>query len=272
MTARCVDAPRRHDVPIADGPTVTLASTTVLYIDDDRANVMLVERVLLARRPHLTLLVAGTGAAGIALASEHLPSLVLLDLFLPDVHGEAVLRALRRDDRTSALRVVVLSGASVSDQRDRLRGAGADDVLAKPFEIEDLLAVVDGTPRPPNDPSPTLRTTRGPVDPDRLHHLRQIYPEAESWRSFLDAFVEDCHHGLAVLARSARDGDTAAVAHSAHTLAGSWAMVSDGDALSMLLSIQSAVRCGHVPGELQLTALEQAFRVIEHALRSACGD
>jgi CheY-like chemotaxis protein len=115
---------------------------TVLYIEDNPSNIRLVETIL-ATRPEVTLLVASQGSLGLELAREHQPSLVLLDLNLPDISGEEVLRRIRGHPRTADIPVVMLSADATPGQADRLRQAGADDYLSKPFGFDQFLAVID---------------------------------------------------------------------------------------------------------------------------------
>jgi CheY-like chemotaxis protein len=113
----------------------------VLLFEDDALNVDLVRRVL-RRRPHLEVASAGTAAAGVAEALAHRPDLVLLDLHLPDASGWDVARRLGADPRTAGLAIVVLSGEARPDPRT-LDEAGVGAFLAKPFDVDELLAVVD---------------------------------------------------------------------------------------------------------------------------------
>jgi PAS domain S-box-containing protein len=85
------------------GPTLT-----VLYIEDNLSNLRLVERVL-GRRPGVRLISAMRPQLGLDLAADHRPDLVLLDLHLPDMPGEAVLRRLQTGPRTAGIPVVILS-------------------------------------------------------------------------------------------------------------------------------------------------------------------
>ncbi len=88
--------------------------------------------------------IAATGNEAITLARTFRPDLVLLDLYLPDVSGEIVFRALRQEEETSRAPVVVLT--AFEDKRDRIRllELGADDFLVKPPERAELLARVRG--------------------------------------------------------------------------------------------------------------------------------
>lgn len=127
------------------------AAGTVLYIEDNPANVRLAER-LLNRRTGLRLLSAGTGEAGVSQAREMRPNLVLLNLHLPDVRGEEVLARLRDDPATAAIPVVVLSADAMPAQRNALLAAGASGYLTKPLDLAALLQVVDSLLAVSQDP------------------------------------------------------------------------------------------------------------------------
>jgi len=116
-------------------------SPTVLYVEDNEDNIVLVER-LLRRRPHLGLLIARDGADGLRQAVDATPALVLLDRRLPDMPGEEVLSHLKATATTTAIPVVMVSGDAPEDGALFL-AAGATDVLAKPFDISLLLAAID---------------------------------------------------------------------------------------------------------------------------------
>jgi len=116
---------------------------TVLYVEDNLANVRLVERVL-QRRPQVTLLPAAQGRLGLELAREHHPDLVLLDSHLPDVPGAEVLRRLREEPRTADIPVVIVSADATPGEIERLRGLGAEAYLTKPLDVRQLLELVDG--------------------------------------------------------------------------------------------------------------------------------
>jgi signal transduction histidine kinase/CheY-like chemotaxis protein len=117
-------------------------SATVLYIEDNQPNVDLVQEAL-RFRPGITLLTAPDGATGIRIARRYRPSLILLDLNLPELQGDEVLARLRADDRTSAIPVIMVSADATQGQIDRLLAAGACDYLTKPLDVKRLLAIVD---------------------------------------------------------------------------------------------------------------------------------
>jgi PAS domain S-box-containing protein len=119
------------------------ARATILYIEDNLANLHLVERVL-ATRHGVRMLAAMQGRLGLELAREHRPDLVLLDLHLPDVEPEDTLRELKSDERTRGIPVIILSSESSASLAHRMVELGALDFVAKPFDMARLLALVDG--------------------------------------------------------------------------------------------------------------------------------
>src|SRR5439155_11912523 len=130
---------RAHAGP---GPP-SAAAGKVLYIEDNPANLQIVETILGELRPGLELRTATDGAAGADLAREQRPDLLLLDLNLPDVPGEEVLRRLRARVETADVPVLVLSADSTSRNITRLLATGADAYLTKPLDVPAFVAVVD---------------------------------------------------------------------------------------------------------------------------------
>lgn len=116
---------------------------TILCIEDNTSNLQLIERIF-HRRPGVRLLSAIQGGLGLELARDHRPDLILLDLHLPDISGEEVLRRLRKDPVTSRIPVVIISADATPGQIKRLLAAGADDYLTKPLDVRRFVQVVDG--------------------------------------------------------------------------------------------------------------------------------
>ncbi len=116
---------------------------TILYIEDNEANLQLVEMIL-ARRPELTLISAENGSDGIKSATENIPNLIILDLSLPDMDGEMVLQHLKTNQETSAIPVISLSGSKAMDEPSSVaQQKGFFDSLGKPVDIVQLYATID---------------------------------------------------------------------------------------------------------------------------------
>ena len=115
---------------------------TLLYIEDNLANLKLVQRVV-ARRNDIDIIPAMQGRVGLDFATEHQPALILLDLHLPDIPGDQVLQNLRANPATAQIPVVVVSADATLGQQQRLLTAGASAYLTKPYEVEELLRTID---------------------------------------------------------------------------------------------------------------------------------
>jgi len=114
---------------------------TLLYVEDHSSNLVLVE-MLLKRYPNVKLISATSGGAGLLLAQQALPDLILLDLQLPDMPGEEVLRHLRASVALKATPVVILSADALAENIARLRSAGANDYLTKPLDVALFLSTL----------------------------------------------------------------------------------------------------------------------------------
>ena len=112
------------------------AEPMVLIVEDNERNLELV-RDLLELRGFRTLQ-ATSGEAGIALAHEHRPDVVLMDVQLPDVDGVDALGRLRADPLTARIPVVALTAFAMKEDRARFMAAGFDGYLMKPIDIRTL--------------------------------------------------------------------------------------------------------------------------------------
>ena len=115
----------------------TPAAHTILVVEDDSAVRNLVTTALEMHGYHLD--VAMTGEAAVLAAASHHPSLIMLDLGLPDIDGVDVIEKVRS---WSAVPIIVISARTEDADKIRALDAGADDYLTKPFSVDELLARV----------------------------------------------------------------------------------------------------------------------------------
>ena len=115
---------------------------TLLYVEDNPANLELVEQIV-ARRPHLQLLSAANGSLGVEFARTHQPDVILMDINLPGISGIEALRILRADPATAHIRIIALSANAVP--RDIARGleAGFFNYLTKPIRVDQFMAALE---------------------------------------------------------------------------------------------------------------------------------
>jgi signal transduction histidine kinase/DNA-binding response OmpR family regulator len=114
----------------------------ILHVDDDPMLTTLVQRIL-ARRSGVDVLTATHGQTAIELVAQTRVDMILLDLRLPDMTGEDLLRRLRTDERTRDVPIVVLSGDTTPETMTRLVTHGATEYLPKPFTAGQLRGLVD---------------------------------------------------------------------------------------------------------------------------------
>ena len=118
------------------------AIKTVLYVEDNAVNIYLVQAIF-AERTNLRLLTATSGKQGLELAWQERPDLILLDLNLPDMGGEAFLTTLRTIPAVAAIPVVIVSADAMEDQRTHFLGLNVADYVTKPFDIDQFERVVN---------------------------------------------------------------------------------------------------------------------------------
>ncbi|MEU0074781.1 SpoIIE family protein phosphatase [Streptomyces sp. NPDC006332] len=142
-------APATHDTPHAPtpaaddaphGPRPHEAGRARLLVVDDNADM----RAYLTRllQPDYDILLAADGRAALEVALTQPVELVLSDVMMPHMDGFDLVRALRADQRTARLPIVLLTARAGEEESVQGRHAGADDYLAKPFSARQLLARV----------------------------------------------------------------------------------------------------------------------------------
>jgi PAS domain S-box-containing protein len=114
----------------------TAPSRTVLYIEDNPANLAFMEEYFAAHE-HVQLLTAPTGELGLELATAHMPELIMLDIHLPGIDGIEVLRRLRGHAETAKIRVVAVTAVA-----GKPTSAGFDRYLTKPLQVAMLDAMI----------------------------------------------------------------------------------------------------------------------------------
>ncbi|AWL05835.1 ATP-binding protein [Massilia oculi] len=116
----------------------------VLYVEDNPANLRLVEEIVAFRRD-LRLLSAPDGHLGLQLAKAHLPEAILMDLNLPGMSGFEVLRQLRADPETTWIPVIALTANAMPRDIERGLAAGFHRYLTKPIDIDKFTEAINST-------------------------------------------------------------------------------------------------------------------------------
>ena len=115
---------------------------TLLYVEDNPANMTLIEE-LIARRPDLRLLTATDGDLGIEFARVYQPSVILMDIHLPGISGIDAMRILHADPATAHIPILALSANAVPREVQKGLEAGFFDYLTKPIKVRPLMDALD---------------------------------------------------------------------------------------------------------------------------------
>jgi len=117
-----------------------MTGAQILVVEDNDRNMRLFCDVLQASG--YSTLEATTGESAVALAIDHGPDLVLMDIQLPDIDGVEALGRLRADERSASLPVLALTAQAMEGDRERFLAAGFDGYLSKPVNIADFITTV----------------------------------------------------------------------------------------------------------------------------------
>ena len=112
----------------------------VLIVEDNAAN-MTLATFLLQSAGH-TVLSATDAEAGLTLARDEQPNLILMDIQLPGMDGLEATATLKRDEATGAIPVIALTALAMKGDEERIRAAGCDGYIAKPMRYQEFLATI----------------------------------------------------------------------------------------------------------------------------------
>jgi CheY-like chemotaxis protein len=126
----------------ANEPAARLS--TLLYVEDNPANLMLVED-LIARRPDIHLLSARDGIVGVEMARASLPDVILMDINLPGISGIQALKILAENPATAHIPVIALSANAMPRDIEKGLEAGFFRYLTKPIKVHEFMDTLDMT-------------------------------------------------------------------------------------------------------------------------------
>jgi len=141
---------------------VGMATNRILVIDDEPSVRSVLDRVL--RREGYSVTLAPSAKEGLQSLQERPPDAIILDLNLPDMHGEDVCHQIRQNTATQPIPILILTGCATDNLPAQCLDGGADDYLSKPFDTKELVARVRAL----------LRRPRLYVSPDSVIEKKNI--------------------------------------------------------------------------------------------------
>jgi signal transduction histidine kinase/ActR/RegA family two-component response regulator len=136
------DAERTQAAPAQSQGADGVPLRTLLYVEDNPANLELVEQ-LIARRPDLRLLSAADGNLGVEFARAYQPEVILMDINLPGINGIEALKILRADPATAHIPILALSANAVPRDIEKGLEAGFFSYLTKPIKVDQFMEALD---------------------------------------------------------------------------------------------------------------------------------
>lgn len=116
-------------------------SARILYVEDNEDNVYMLKRRL--ERKGYTVVIAGDGEEGVAMARAESPDLILMDLSLPVMDGWDATRTLKADAQVASIPVIALTAHAMAGDRESALDAGCDDFDTKPVDLKRLLGKIN---------------------------------------------------------------------------------------------------------------------------------
>jgi two-component system cell cycle response regulator DivK len=117
-----------------------MSAKTILYVEDNEMNRKIVRDLL--KRTTYQLIEAYDGEAGVAMALEKHPGLILMDIQLPKISGMEATRRLRAQSVTANTPIIAITSFALSGDEQKAKEAGATAYLAKPYSPFDLLTLI----------------------------------------------------------------------------------------------------------------------------------
>ncbi len=129
---------KEHGIPL---DSLESGKKRVLVVDDDEAIIEMFSE-LFERDGRFEIKTASSGYNAGVLTESFRPDVLILDFKLPDVNGNIVCRTIRADSKFEHMRIIMISGVADADEISDLMGAGADEFIKKPFDIEQVISKV----------------------------------------------------------------------------------------------------------------------------------
>ena len=117
-----------------------MSGQTILYVEDNEPNRIMVRDLL--KRTTYNLIEAYDGEAGVAMALERLPDMILMDIQLPKISGLEAIRRLRAEPATAATPIVAITSFALNGDDKKAKDAGATAYITKPYNPYDLLKLI----------------------------------------------------------------------------------------------------------------------------------
>jgi DNA-binding response OmpR family regulator len=119
---------------LQDSPASNVKKISVLFVEDNKSNLALIE-ALIKRHPAVKLITCTSLKQAKSLLQDVSPTIILLDLNLPDGHGSELLSFLHQDKQHQKIKVWVLTADATEETKVKMLASGADTFFTKPLDV-----------------------------------------------------------------------------------------------------------------------------------------
>jgi two-component system, sensor histidine kinase and response regulator len=246
----------------------------VLLAEDNAVNRKLAIK-LLERRGH-TVVVTENGLEALDALLRERVDVVLMDVQMPVMDGFEAIRAIRKKEQTTGehLHIIALTAHAMKGDRERCLAAGADDYVAKPIRIDELLAAIHGAR--PEVPGPKLALLpsflTAPVGViDLVAALDRVDGDRDLLEEIAQLFAEECPRNLEGIRQAIGDGDPQLLQRLAHTMKGASLNFGGVRVADAALALEIQARTGDLGNANPLvTVLEKEVGILLSEIESFC--
>jgi PAS domain S-box-containing protein len=269
--ADAVAAPAAVPVAMASGPR--LAGAHVLVVDDSAMNRDLVERALALEGATATLAADGQQALERLKGGAQAFDAVLMDVQMPVLDGLSATRCIRAEPGLAALPVIVFTAGVRAEQQAAARAAGADDVLPKPMDLEQMTQVLMrwiGPRQRADEPAVVPPVNDFPVLPgiDRERAMQRLGKDRGMFLGLLGLFIEDNAEVVAQTRADLARGDAEGAVRRMHTLRSNAGFICALEVMEDAGALEQAIEHGQQGVGAGLDVLEARIAAIVEAARA----
>ncbi len=274
--AAATDAAATAVAPPAAAPAgPRLSGAHVLVVDDSAMNRDLVERALALEGASATLAADGQQALELLRSGAQAFDAVLMDVQMPVLDGLAATRRIRGELGLAALPVIAFTAGVRDAQQAAARAAGADDVLPKPMDLEQMTQLLLRWigPRPPAAEAPPPAADDFPALPgiDRARAMQRLGKDRGMFLGLLEMFIEDNAGVVADTRADLARGERDAAARRMHTLRSNAGFICALDIMEAAGALERAIESGAADDPavgVGLDALEASIGALVAAARA----
>ena len=256
------DALAAIPLPPSFGPRLTGAH--ILVVDDSAMNRDLMERVLTLEGAVTTLAADGQQAVQLLITRPEAFDAVLMDVQMPVMDGLTAIRLIREELGLTDLPIIAFTAGVRDEQQAAARAAGANDVLAKPMDLEQMAAMLSKWIKPRLASAPTAQTSSG-IDTvkdfpdiagiDRGRVAQRLDGDRDMFISLLEMFFSDNIDAVELTRRDLASDDRDMATRRMHTLISNAGFICALDIMESARVLEQAIDQGEMGLDLRLEAL-----------------